>query len=207
MDTLELLKTTADFIAAVMGKDTEVVVHDMESGKIAYIVNSSLTERKAGDTDQSSVIRLMDRQARLAGSSSLVGHISRTKSSKTLRASNLFIRDDTGELKYALCINQDIDALQKMRSFLDALLTTENEGSQAQDGAKMEDIVSSVIMTEIEREKPFSLDTRESKQAIIARLDEKGVFEVRGAVTKTCDLLRIAQPTLYKYLKEIKAKR
>ena len=40
--------------------------------------------------------------------------------------------------------------------------------------------------------------------SILRRLDEKGVFEVRRAVPKVCELLGISQATLYKYLKEIK---
>ena len=34
--------------------------------------------------------------------------------------------------------------------------------------------------------------------------DDKGIFGARGAVGTVCELLHIAQPTLYKYLQEIK---
>lgn len=205
LDTLELLKQMAGFLGAMMGPDTEVVIHDVPQDEIVYIVHGEVTGRTVGKTAQSPVIRLMDERARENGSCQLIGHQSKTKSAKTLRASNLFVHDENGALRYALCVNQNMDGLLQMQSFLDRMLCSEQSEPQPTD-ACMEDIVSSVIMAEIEREKPFQLDSREAKLSILKRLNEKGVFEVRGAVVKTCELLQIAQPTLYKYLKKLEQK-
>ena len=78
------------------------------------------------------------------------------------------------------------------------------EASPRREAQTIEDLTFSVIVSEIEQAKPFSLDSREAKMSILRRLDEKGVFEVRRAVPKVCELLGISQATLYKYLKEIK---
>ena len=40
--------------------------------------------------------------------------------------------------------------------------------------------------------------------AVLARLEEKGVFDMRDAVPQVCELLQISQATLYNYQRELR---
>ncbi|MEG2213530.1 MAG: helix-turn-helix domain-containing protein, partial [Clostridiales bacterium] len=156
--------------------------------------------------DQTSSIRLLAERARELGGDQLIGYHSKSGGERKLRSSNLFIRDETGELRYTLCINQDVTALLQINDYLQKF--THNllleQPTAPQEQLTIEELTLNIILDEIEQAKPFSLDSREGKLTILKKLDEKGIFEVRHAVPKVCQLLEIAQATLYKYLKEIK---
>ena len=62
-----------------------------------------------------------------------------------------------------------------------------------------------VIVNAIEKMKPTSIDTRESKLEVLRQLELKGVFAVKDAVPNVCRLLSISQATLYNYLREIRS--
>ena len=79
------------------------------------------------------------------------------------------------------------------------------EAQQVQpDNDSLDDVVMKMILGEIARLKPSDLESKEDKLRLIARLNEKGIFGARGAVGTVCELLHIAQPTLYKYLQELR---
>ena len=72
------------------------------------------------------------------------------------------------------------------------------------DKDTLDDVLMKMILQEMERSKPLDIDSREEKLRLIGRLNERGVFAARGATATVCELLHIAQPTLYKYLQELK---
>lgn len=205
MDRAEQLKSVADFFALVMGPQTEVVVHDLKAGRILHIVNGFITGRQAGALDGLSGMKLLAQRAdRSTTPGMTVGYSSTSKGARKLRCSNLFLRDEQGGLSYAICVNQDVSDLEALQRLVNSMACAAPEASPRREAQTIEDLTFSVIVSEIEQAKPFSLDSREAKMSILRRLDEKGVFEVRRAVPKVCELLGISQATLYKYLKEIK---
>lgn len=204
MDTLSLIKKMADFFGDVMGDFTEVVVHDVRRDEIVWIKNGNVTGRKLGPASQSSAIRILEKRAEETGKDKLVGYRSASKSTAVMRSSNLFLHDDAGELEYVLCINQNITDLLQFQNRLEAMIGDASPLQGSLEGANIDEIALDLVAAEIEREKPFSLDSREAKLSILSRLDEKGVFEVRGVIPKVCEMLQIAQPTFYKYIREIK---
>ena len=206
VDCLELLKQVGELFAALLGERAEVVIHDMESAQIVWIRNGSVTGRTVGRTEHNATIRFIEEQsARSDKTHYLAGYKSNVKNGKTLKSSNLFVKDENGELRYTMCINQDISQLEVMQGLLAQMTGTVSlTASVGEQEQTVEAITMRIILDEMERAKPFSLDSREAKLSILKRLEEKGVFDVRHAVPKVCELLQIAQATLYKYLKEIK---
>lgn len=203
---LELLKAVCAFFAEVFGTQTEIVIHDMRSGEIAFIVNGEITGREAGLTDQASTIRLLAVRADQEETPGrLVGYRTMSFRGKALRSSNLFLKDEQGEYRYSICINQDVSGLDMLQSYIDSFMGDKRLARPAIKGEEtVDNLILNIILSEMEQAKPMSLDSRETKLGIIKRLDEKGVFDVRHAGPKVCELLQIAQPTLYKYLKEIR---
>ena len=75
---------------------------------------------------------------------------------------------------------------------------------RGEPGPSLRQLARSIILQEVERAKPFSISTREGRLAVLARLEEKGVFDMRDAVPQVCELLQISQATLYNYQRELR---
>ena len=203
----QALRGVAALLAGVLGPHAEVVVHDLQRSEILFIENGQLTGRAPGPTDDGDAIRLLAESADENGC--LIGYLSSGKAARPLRSSNLFLRDQTGSLRYTVCVNQDISPFQQARRLLDELSGTAVPAPcaappQGAPGPTLRQLARSIILEEVERAKPFSRSTREGRLAVLARLEEKGVFDMRDAVPQVCELLQISQATLYNYQRELR---
>ena len=204
MEREKLLIKFCDFLTHVMGPETEVVLHDKE-GFIIWIAQGHITGRAVGQQDLLPAMELVARQRALEGFDYTTGYKSFSRKGTPLRSSSLFFRDDEGKLDYVLCVNQDISAYVNLQQMLDAFIGDRPAVAQVQpEQDTLDDVVMKMILGEIARMKPADIDSKEAKLRLIARLNEKCIFCSRGAVATVCELLHIAQPTLYKYLQESK---
>ena len=204
METEKILIKFCDFISHLMGPQTEVVLHD-RTGKILWITGGEITGRAAGQQEQPSAMEMIARQQAAEGSDFCTGYKSFSRKGTPLRSSSLFFRDEKGALDYVLCVNQDISAYVDLQEMLGAFIGDRPEVQQVQpDNDSLDDVVMKMILGEIARLKPSDLESKEDKLRLIARLNEQGIFGARGAVGTVCELLHIAQPTLYKYLQELR---
>lgn len=204
MEQEKLLIKFCDFLTHVMGPQAEVVLHD-HTGTITWIANGEITGRAVGDQDQLPAIAMVAQQRAAEGFDFSTGYKSVSRRGTPLRSSSLFFLNDAGQLEYTLCVNQDISAYVALQQTLNDFI---GERPVVQDirpsDDTLDDVVMKMILSEIARQKSAGTDTREEKLQLIARLNQKGIFAARGAVATVCDLLHIAQPTLYKYLQEIR---
>lgn len=208
MEQINYLSKITEFFSKIMGTDTEIVIHDLVLGEVVWIRNGQITGRNTGTKDDPTAMKVLAEQASHSSTPDmLVGYKSATKKSQKLRASSLFLPDENGNYRYAICVNQDISGLEAIQRYLSVMTSSTMDDTKisAVDHTEesIESLTYNLILAEIEREKPFSLDSKETKISILRRLDEKGIFEVRRAVPTVCEILQIAQATLYKYLREI----
>ena len=204
MEREKLLIKFCDFLTHVMGPETEVVLHDRD-GVIIWIAQGHITGRAVGQQDLLPAMELVARQRAMEGFDYTTGYKSFSRMGTPLRSSSLFFRDEAGKLDYVLCVNQDISAYVDLQRVLDAFIGDRPAAAQVQpDRDSLDDVVMKMILGEISRMKPADIDSKEDKLRLIRRLNDKGIFGARGAVGTVCQLLHIAQPTLYKYLQEIK---
>ena len=204
MEREKLLIKFCDFLTHVMGPETEVVLHDRD-GVIIWIAQGHITGRAVRQQDLLPAMELVARQRAMEGFDYTTGYKSFSRRGTPLRSSSLFFRDEAGKLDYVLCVNQDISAYVDLQRVLDAFIGDRPAAAQVQpDRDSLDDVVMKMILGEISRMKPADIDSKEDKLRLIRRLNDKGIFGARGAVGTVCQLLHIAQPTLYKYLQEIK---
>ena len=157
----------------------------------------------AADIDRA--MELVARQRAAEGFDYTTGYKSFSRKGTPLRSASLFLRDSQERLDYILCVNQDISAYVDLQQMLDTFIGDRPAVAQVQpEQDTLDDVVMKMILGEIARMKPADIDSKEAKLRLIKRLNEKGIFGARGAVGTVCELLHIAQPTLYKYLQEIK---
>ena len=204
-DLPELLRGVAALIAGVLGPSAEVAVHDLEKEELLVVQNGRLTGRKPGPTNDAQTIRMLAESADADGC--LIGYRS-ASNGRSLRASNLFIRDDKGRVRYVVCVNQDLDALEQAGRLLSELSGVRPRGeSMPEKKAGPRQMIRSVILDEVERAKPFSLRSRAGRMIVLERLEERGAFEIRGAVEEVCEMLEISQATVYNDLRSLRGQK
>ena len=204
MEREKFLIKICEFLTHVMGSQTEIVLHD-RAGTIIWIAGGHITGRAVGQQDFLPAMELTAQQRAAEGFDYTTGYKSFSRQGTPLRSSSLFFRDEAGQLDYTLCVNQDISAYVNLQQVLDAFIGDRPAVAQVQPQQDtLDDVVMKMILGEIARSKPSDLDSREDKLQLIRRLNDKGILGARGAVAAVCQLLHIAQPTLYKYLQEIK---
>ena len=204
MEQEKLLIKFCDFLTHVMGPQTEIVLHD-KAGAIIWIAQGHITGREVGQQDLLPAMELAAKQRAAEGFDYTTGYKTFSRKGTPLRSSSLFFRDEAGTLAYTLCVNQDISAYVDLQQMLDAFIGDRPAVAQVQpEQDTLDDVVMKMILGEIARMKPSDIDSKEAKLRLIRRLNEKGIFGARGAVGTVCELLHIAQPTLYKYLQESK---
>lgn len=207
MIQLDQLIQIMDFFTKILGEQTEIVIHDLNLKRIVWISNGHITERTLDFKDDETTMNISRTRALESPYKSMfIGVSSYTKGTTHLRTSTLFLNDDQGKEAYAICVNQDITFMDMMKKYLGQFDTTTVTQHNFDTEDSIESLTRHLIYEEIEKEKPFSIDSRDAKLSIIQRLEDKGVFDVKGSIPVVCELLQIAQPTLYKYLKMIKDK-
>jgi predicted transcriptional regulator YheO len=207
MVSQELLVSFCSFVSQILGPDAEVVLHDAQTGRIVWINDHALSRRGKGDLLSPSLLALLDSKCRKEQTDCLIGGMSRTENDSLLRTSNLMIRDE-GELRYVVCINQDVTDLDRIKGLLERMIPSQPTApgaktAQVTEQTDIEEIMTNIILEEVNHADVFHFEGKKAKLAILSRLESRGVFKVKQAIPKVCQLLDIAPPTLYKYLKQL----
>ncbi len=209
-------KKMADYLAALLGENTEVVLHDFSNleNSIVYIVNGHITNRKIGDTVTDLLLDFLNKKRRIP-EGFLCNYTSKSSSGKTLYSSTYFILDDEQNLIGALCTNTDYtnfnDAMGLLKSFLPNSKANIMEKPSA-DKPVMENLYGNhetltldKIQEEIEKMNvPPLRMTPEEKMAVVTSLYEMGMFMLKGAVQATAQHLETSEATIYRYIRNAK---
>lgn len=215
------------FLGEVFGRNVEVVLHIIEpdDAYVAAIVNGHVTGRDetaplTGLALQFIRDRVYERQ------DAVLNYKGVSKGSDTIQSSTYFIKSPEGELEAMLCFNIDVSPyLDLSRRVLEA----GNVGAQflapsgEEGGGKaghvhgqglqlteyfsdtLRDVVHSVIPAEV-LESDAQVKPKQRAEAI-AKLYDRGLFEIKGAVAQVAEILKMSEPSVYRYLKQVTGKR
>jgi predicted transcriptional regulator YheO len=200
----DLLTRLTKTLGELLGQSTEVVLHDLRQADstIVAISNPQLTGRKIGDTLDNLGLHLFESH----NFDDMANYETRTKTGKVLRSCSVFLRDDEGTAIGALCVNQDMSALLKLREWLDQALETNKLAEEAHTDNNVEDVLSQLIEDAIRSTgKSASEFSREDKIAVISYLDARGAFLIRYSMEKVASLLGISKFSIYNYLNDMRA--
>ncbi len=205
--------TIADFLGEILGKSTEIILHDLTNYKhsIVHIINGHISNRKIGDPITDLVLEFMTTESK-GNKQFICNYNSKTAEGKLLYSSTYFIRDDKNIIVGALCLNSDYQDVKKSLSSLMSLFPNyvddkvlalnnikENLNSNPQEVTenKIDEIINQFDVT------PQRMTTEE-KTEIIAALSDCGIFNIRGSVQEVANKLHMSEPSVYRYIKKIK---
>lgn len=205
--------TIADFLGEVLGKNTEIIIHDLTNYEhsIVHIINGHISNRKIGDPITDLVLEFMITESK-GDKQFICNYNSETAEGKLLYSSTYFIRDKKNIIVGALCLNSDYQDVKKSLSSLMSLFPNyvddkalalnnikENLNSNPQEVTenKIDSIINQFDVA------PKRMTTEE-KTEIITALNDCGIFNIRGSVQEVANKLHMSEPSVYRYIKKIK---
>jgi predicted transcriptional regulator YheO len=204
--TFSLLKRISLGIAKLFAPNCEVVIHDFRDLERSIIhIEGNISGRKVGGgaTD------LLLTHARNGNTlRDFHNYQTRLANGKKMKSCTMFLRDQGGRAYGAICINLDVAVFAAFHRFLGDFLALE-AGSDVSE--TLSDDIQRTIHTifreavnEIGAELPIL--SKEDKIDLIARLDDKGAFQVKRAVPLIAEKLGLSRSTIYNYLTEVREK-
>ena len=214
------LRPLVDALAGTFGPSLEVVLHDLRTPErsIVVIANGHVSGRRVGGPIiggpvQDKALRLLRERSTVPRA--MISYTTRTPNGRDLKSTSIVYYDGrTGEPIVALCLNYDLTTFQAARAALDALVRTDGPiagDEMVREATQAQTDLTAMIRSMIEKAigdigKPVALMSKEEKSAVVAALDESGLFAIRGAVERVAHALAISRFTVYNYLKESRNK-
>ncbi|TQJ91799.1 transcriptional regulator [Streptomyces sp. SLBN-31] len=203
---LAALRPVADGIAATFGPVCEAVLHDYRHPENSVVaVAGSVTGRAVGGAMSEIGMRVL---ARGDQAEDELNYVTRTRSGKLVKASTMVLRDSTGAVFGALCVNVDVTAVGEAHALLGALagLTDAGETPVTTFGNDLDSVVDTILDAHrIGPDRPWGGLDRAQRLDLFRGLDEHGVFAVRRAVEQVAARLGISRASAYSYLSQARA--
>lgn len=198
------LRSIADGVARALGANCEVVLHDLRyPAKSLVHIAGNLTDRKPGAPVTNLVTELLREHGSAAPDR--FNYATRGPDGRLLRSSTIFVRH-SDRIVGALCINVDVTPLQRLEAYAESLLGfEEGDGSVEQFRNTVEGVLED-LLTEVLSANGLDVRTLTPSQRlrVVAGLDSRGAFLIKGAVDEVARQLGISRYTVYGYLKQVK---
>ncbi|MFF7188461.1 transcriptional regulator [Streptomyces sp. NPDC008222] len=191
-----------DGIAATLGAFCEVVIHDFRRPEHSIVaLAGSVTGRGTGGSMSEIGMQLLARgdQAR-----DELNYLTRTQDGKMVKSSTMVLRDSSGTVFGALCVNLDITAVTQAHALIGEIAGVGTSPAAVPTTTFGDDIgaVLDAIVDErqLRQNKPWAQLGRGERLQLFRDLDRRGVFAVRGAVQQVAARLGISRASAYNYL-------
>lgn len=196
------------FLANVLGENYEIVLHEIsDDSSIIAIENSHISGRTTNSPITDFALDVIKSKAYLREDYEL--NYKASTSNRNVNGSTFFIKD--GErLVGMLCINHDDTraklALNDLAKFLSMDITINDSKMQSSEKltTSIEEMIYDVVGEKIEMINNGMTLSLSQKEQTIANLYDKGVFSIKSAVNVVSKMLKISEPSIYRYLKNIK---
>jgi predicted transcriptional regulator YheO len=204
---LAALRPVVDGIAATFGPVCEVVLHDYRRPERSVVaVAGSVTGRSVGGAMSEIGMRML---ARGDEARDELNYVTRTTDGTLLKSSTIALRDSTGAVFGALCVNLDVTAVDRAQALLGALAGTAGalaEPPATTFGDDIDKVVDAIVDAHpLRRDRSWAALDRDRRLELFRDLDGRGVFAVRRSVEQVAARLGISRASAYTYLARARA--
>ena len=137
-----------------------------------------------------------------------------TVEGRPVRSSTFFIRNRRNKIIGTLCVNVDISQYMTVNRILDKLIYAEQPGGNINTDYPSylnesfprtldEHIDQTIADYEIQSGHSLSEFSVNDNIAVIEELQKQGLFSIKGSVKVVASVLKISQPSVYRYLEKI----
>jgi predicted transcriptional regulator YheO len=204
----------ADSVGRTFGANCEVAVHDLRdpTRSLVHLVNGQVTGRQLGSPIRDLIYRVLPHMDVHEGG--LFNYLTELEDGRRLKSSTILLRNDSDEPLVAFCVNLDITAFTAASAALQDLARLEQPGNGQPASAPGQPLADENHVSDILRylvvntarpagRAPGELTKRERLE-VIDFLERKGAFQVRGAIKLVAQELEVSEPTVYRYIDEIR---
>ncbi|CAM5588492.1 helix-turn-helix transcriptional regulator [Streptomyces aurantiogriseus] len=201
---LRALAPVVDGIAATFGPVCEAVLHDYRRPEKSVVaVAGSVTGRTVGGAMSEIGMRVL---ARGDEATDELNYVTRTGAGRLVKSSTMVLRDSTGAVFGALCVNVDVTEVDRVQSLLAALAGAGGPPAEAPVTTFGDDIDSVVdALLDSHLDQTWAGLDRPRRLELFRSLDERGVFAVRRAIEQVAARLGISRASAYSYLSQARA--
>jgi D-arginine utilization repressor len=194
--SLSVHAPTAAAISALLYPHAEVVLHDLASGRVAAIWNS-FSGRTAG---ADSLIE--EGFADVAADVSVLGPYEKIGADGArLKSVSAVLRDAVGRAAGLLCINLDVSRIDEAVKLLAAFAGAPEPRPQALFSRDWREAINIALNDWLKaRGLALSALKRAERVALVAALEEQGLFQTRNAVDHLASLIGASRASIYNYL-------
>lgn len=227
-DILQQYKILVDFLGKALGPDYEVVLQDLTSknNAIIAIANGHISGRTIGSPLTNAALQMLSSKAYVKNDF-LCNYRGVTENGHTLRSSTMFIKDDNGTPIGLLCINFDdsryTELTQSLLSIVhpasfdagslqfDKTVPASSDEALEQYSSITENFPMDIptLMQKIFDDATAGLDTpndrlnQNERKEVMTKLNEQGLFQLKGAISFVAKKFSCSTATVYRYLSEI----
>ncbi len=204
---LKSMEPVVNAISLAFGSNCEVVLHSLEdfSNSVRCIANGHITGRKIGSPITEFAIRILH-DSRKTHNQIFGPYPSITKDGRQMRSITAVIHNQKDQPIGMLCINMDISApfidiaSELLRHTMDA-----DKEPKEQFASNVEELITrslDEIHTAISKERKLSPVAR--NKLFVSELNQRGIFEIKGAIEYVAEEMGLSKYTIYNYLREVK---
>ncbi|MFI7611547.1 transcriptional regulator [Nonomuraea terrae] len=187
-------------VAALLAPHAEVILHDARRDRVLRVWNP-LSRRATGDPSLLGELRRLDP----TGDGVYGPYEKLLPDGRRLSSVSAVLRDPDGRPSAVLCVNLDRTPLDQAATLLAAFAAPTASRPEPLFEQDWTDRVHQVVGTYVRAHgRPAERLTRDDRLAVLAELDEAGVFAVRRAVPVVAAALRISRSTLYALLSDLR---
>lgn len=216
-----------DFLGKTLGPDYEVVLQDLTNGNnaIVAIANGHISGRRIGSPLTNAALQMLASKT-YEDNDFVCNYKGITEKGRILRSSTMFLKDEDGRPFALLCINFDDSRYQELSQKLKTLIHPDNFGaalprfdaplSTGQEAApahtSLTENFSMDIPTLMQKifddcicgiTTPIDRLNQYERKDVISRLNEQGLFQLKGAISFVAKKFSCSTATIYRYLSEI----
>jgi len=206
---LDALSPVVGGIVATFGSMCEVVLHDYrQPEKSVVALAGAVTGRAVGGAMSEIGMRVLAQGDEAADD---LNYVTRTGSGKLVKSSTMVLRDSTGAVFGALCVNVDITAVNEAHALLGALAGQGHRPGAADPpvtafGNDIDSVVDAILDAHrLGQNQTWAGLDRAERLDLFRSLDEHGVFAVRRAVEQVGARIGISRASAYSYLSQARA--
>lgn len=192
----------ADGIAALFGKQCEVVLHSLEflEQSAIYIVNGHNSERKIGSPISRQTLQSLQN---MQTDSVSAPYFAPAENGVMMKSITIAIRNRKQLVIGLLCISVNLDTptSQFLSAFFPSQMTPHSQ--------PMPDSLESIVAHTIDNTISTIMADRHianhnKNRHIITTLFEKGIFDIKDAVNQVTEKLNVSRHTVYLYIRQMK---
>lgn len=219
-DVLDYYKKLVEFLGAVMGENTEVVLRDCRKPNhdIIAIANGHVSGRTIGAPITDFTLSILANEA-WREKDYVVNYTGKGAANKRLRSSTYFIRE-RGELVGQFCINVDMTPYEGMMEQIRTLsgmnlihgigdpdVVCEGPVENFTEDA-IGDILNKAVVAVVGSSEAIVRErlTQQDRMQIISELNRAGLFQIKGTVGRVADYLYCSEASVYRYQAKLQKK-